>query len=108
MDQPSKGVFQGLKQHENLSADTPEIQLCSKAVPPSRVHQFLHTASQNTDWNIPAKDCPLHCFSDGHLTNSTSAQAAPARPPSLHSGISQPEVSLLIHPVIQYQKVLLL
>lgn len=29
-------------------------------------------------------------------------------PPSLHSGISQPEVSLLIHSVIQYQKILLL
>lgn len=79
MDQPSKGVGQGLKNLETSVLMPQRYRFAPKAVPPSRVHSFLHTTSQNTHRNTPANDCPLHCFSDG--ISQTAPQLQHFSPP---------------------------
>jgi len=118
MDQPSKGVFKNWSSSETFVQMSQRYSFAPKVVPPLRVHVSLH-AVPRTQTEILLQRTVL---SAALLTDiSASSTAAPAQllwqpsaraatalpPPSHHSGISQPEVSLLNHPLIQYQKILL-
>lgn len=113
-NQPSRGVFQEMKQLRNLCADAPEVQLCTQgcatfkgsSVPAYCIpeHRWKHCcqglSSPPLFWWTPWQAAQ-------QLQHSSSDTQLQCFPPSLHGGISQPEVSLLNHPLIQYQKILL-